>query len=138
MNIKVSKTIMTSLSSVMIGTAMAANLPQVTLVNGSPSINGQKPPLEVVYQIAYKNPNQPPVLSKTTQTIKLFDKAVIPIDLNGYAMAGIVPISIGGHSLPPTANQFDVPEQCSVAITEKKRQAMMTISLYPHKATCVV
>src|SRR5688572_5829495 len=107
-----SKVCLLTLGAVFTGAAMAN---QVTLINNS---NPQQP-LEVVYKVAYKNrgSNQP-VHFGPTQQLKLTHSITLPIELNGYDLGGIVPISITGpdhktHTLPPNVNQFAQRNQCS-------------------------
>ncbi len=82
---------------------------QVTLRNTSQD----ETPFTVVYKVAHKNPGAS-VFFSAPQTILLQKEEAIHFQMEGYELAGIVPISIDGHALPETAIEFDKPAQCSV------------------------
>ena len=90
---------------------------QVTLVNDS---KGHRP-ISVVYKVAHKNPGSPTVLSRP-HVLRLNQSISIPLGLDGFRLAGIVPVSIDGHKLPEGVNGFDKPRQCSMT-TDKRHPA---------------
>lgn len=88
---------------------------QVSLLNTSPGYDTVK----VTYRVAHKNPGEPTVFG-ALQTVDLLDKEMISFELEGYQLAGIVPLSIDGHRLPDAMNEFNKPKHCSLT-TDKER-----------------
>ncbi len=94
-----------------------------------------KQPMEITYRIVHKNQNEKPVFD-APQTVTLNKNMTIPIDLNNYDQAGIVIVSAAGHELPPSANQFNTPRQCSMTTDKTRATGALEFSLDAHKATC--
>lgn len=99
---------------------------QATLVNDS----GYHP-LTMVYRVAFKN-LAGPVIYGPLQTIQLKETAQVGFGMNGYQLAGIVPVSIAGHPLPDSVNAFDQSKQCSLT-TDRIRDSGTLIIAF-HKA----
>jgi hypothetical protein len=93
--------------------------------------------------MAYKNDREPVVFGHL-QTIQLNEKAItIPFDMHGYQLAGIVPISIDGKTLPSGINEFDKPARCSLTTDKLHNSGVLAIaySKLPHghaKLTCAI
>lgn len=122
------KFLISALVATVIGSqAMAAN--QVMLINAS---EDQKP-MTIVYKIAHKNPGQATVYSESIKTT-VTNQKTIPVELDGYILAGVVPTVINGHRLPDF--QFDVPDQCSMATDADHPSGSLTFTVDKHKATC--
>lgn len=101
-------------------TAMAN---QATLINASPDHHS----LKVEYRVAFKNPQGQTVFGPV-QTIQLGAQEIqIPFKMNGYQLAGIVPVAIEGHQLPDNVNAFDQPRQCSLTTDEKHDSGTLKI-----------
>lgn len=92
-------------------------------------------PAQIVYRLAYQDKNQNPVLG-VAQTIQLNDTYIIPIHLDHHQAAGVVIESIEGHQLPSTANQFNQPQQCSMATTKIKKIGEMSLGIENKRITC--
>lgn len=117
----------------------AAMANSVTLMNGTPNAGA----MTVVYKIAHKNKGQPAQLG-ATQTLQLSGTTAIPISLDGYTYAGIVPISVNGHMLPGNVNQFAQSQQCSVATDANHPTGQMVLTAqmnplnHPKSLSCAV
>lgn len=92
-------------------------------------------PIKVSFSIAHKNPGEQPVFSEV-KSIELNKNFTQPIDLNGYALAGVVIVSVNGHELPPSANQFDQPQQCSMTTDKIKSTGSLELSFSAHAINC--
>lgn len=94
-------------------------------------------PMQVIYQLAYQDKGSRPVLSEA-QTIQVNDIFIIPFDLNDHTAAGIVIDSVDGHVLPPTANQFNQSQQCSIATNTIHPKGELKLRGYPKKIECQI
>lgn len=94
-------------------------------------------PMKITFRVAHKNQDQD---SQTVfgelQSIELNKNRNIPISLANYDRAGIVIISANGHELPPSANQFDQPEQCSMTTDKTKTTGALEFTLAQHSINC--
>lgn len=100
---------------------------EATLVNTST----EQHPLRIVYRMAFKNP-QSQIVFGPPQTIQLDpqQKNTIHFEMNGYHLAGLVPISINGHPLPENVNAFNQPQQCSLTTDRKHNTGILTIHFH--------
>jgi len=110
-----------------LGFAMAAHANDVLLTANQP--------MKVTYRIAHKNQNSQAVFGKL-QSIDLNKNVNVPVSLDNYDQAGIVIISVGGHELPPSANQFDQPKQCSMTTDNTKATGALEFTLSQHSINC--
>lgn len=92
-------------------------------------------PTSITYKIAHKNMGAETVFSELKYA-DLSRNVNVPIKLGDYERAGIVVISIDGHDLPSSTNQFDKPAQCSITTDKTKATAALELQLFPHKANC--
>lgn len=92
-------------------------------------------PTEITYKIAHKN-----VAGSTEfgaeQTVHVHGSVPIEIDLDGYALGGIVPIAINGHRIPTYVTQFDRENQCSMATDGNHPTGSLTFTTSAHSFTC--
>ena len=110
-------------TAVVTGLANAAIANHATLLNTSSGHH----PLNIVYQMAYQNPGEPVVLG-SPQKIQLNKEMTIQFSMNGYQLAGMVPVSIDGHVLPASANEFDNPQRCSLTTDHKHDSGTLAIT----------
>ncbi len=91
--------------------------------------------MTVVYKVAHQNKGGQPVFGpeNTTKTAGIVS---IPIALQGYDLVGIVPVSVDGHILPASVNQFDKKDQCSAATSKTFTTGSLTFSLEGKKLSC--
>lgn len=92
-------------------------------------------PMKITYRVAHKNQNSQTILGEL-QSIALDKNINIPVSLNNYDLAGIVIVSVNSHELPPYANQFDQPEQCSMTTDETKSTGAIELTLSQHSINC--
>lgn len=92
-------------------------------------------PMKITFRVAHKNQNSQTVFGEL-QSIDVSQNKNIPVSLENYDRAGIVIISANGHELPPTANQFDQPEQCSMTTDKTKPTGALEFTLSQHAISC--
>ena len=93
-------------------------------------------PTKITFKVAHKNKGNEIVYGEI-KSVDVNKKALtIPVDLNGYDLAGIVIVSADGHTLPDTANQFDQPEQCSMTTNKNKSTGKLVFIMDAHTASC--
>lgn len=108
-------------------TALAAHANEVVLTANQP--------MKITFRIAHKNPNNQPVLGEL-QTVNVNTNTNIQIPLDNYDRAGVIIVSANGHELPPSANQFDKPEQCSMTTDKIKASGTLEFILAKHSISC--
>ena len=123
--------------SVFLGCAASAAMASSVSVHNATPID-----MTVIYKIAHKNQGQPTQLGET-QTLHLKGNATafMPISLDGYTYAGIVPISVNEHVIPNNANHFTQPQQCTAAIDATHSNVKMTFTAHmekPKSLSCTV
>jgi hypothetical protein len=64
------------------------------------------------------------------------DSVTIPVNMDGYALTGIVAVSVNGHALPSSVNQFNRPYQCSMTTDQKNSSGSLACAMSPHKISC--
>jgi hypothetical protein len=92
-------------------------------------------PMKITFRLAHKNQNSQPILGKL-QSIEVNKNLNVPVALDNYNRAGIVIVSANGHELPPFANQFDQPKQCSMTTDKTKATGAIEITLTEHSINC--
>jgi len=92
-------------------------------------------PMKITFRIAHKNPNKQPVFGEI-QSIELSKNVNVPVALDDYERAGIVIVSVNGHELPPSANQFNEPEQCSMTTDKTKATGALSFQVSKHSINC--
>ncbi len=92
-------------------------------------------PATVSFQMMHQNQNMSPVAGEV-RTISIDKSLTIPIEMQAYQIAGIKVLSINGHELPSSANQFNQPQQCSIAIDSIKTQGTIELTVIEHEAKC--
>lgn len=104
---------------------------QVTIINVSKNLHS----LVVEYKIAHKNRGQATVYS-TARSTAVIDKTVINFNLDGFELAGIVPISVDGHALPASVTEFDKPQRCSLTTDKNHRSGSLSLTLTGTEIMC--
>jgi hypothetical protein len=92
-------------------------------------------PTKITFRVAHKNQNSQPILGEL-QSININKNVNVSVSLDNYERAGIVIVSANGHELPPSANQFDQPEQCSMTTDKAKATGALEFTLSPHSIGC--
>ncbi len=93
-------------------------------------------PTKIAYRIAHKYQHSQPIFGEL-QSIHVNKSVNIPVSLDNYYRAGIVIVSVNGHELPPSINQFDQPRQCSMTTDKTKSTGSLEFSLSsPHSISC--
>lgn len=110
-----------------LGFTMVAHANEVLLTTNQP--------IKITFRVAHKNKGGE-VIFDELQTINVSKNVSIPVDLKNYDRAGIVIISGNGHELPPSANQFDQPKQCSMTTDKVKSTGALEFILSDHAISC--
>lgn len=92
-------------------------------------------PMQITYRIAHQNLGQKVVLGEE-QTIKLDKQVEIPVELDNYVVAGVVPTKVGEHVLPNSATQFNQPNQCSMTTSKAKPNGTLEFKLNGSHGNC--
>lgn len=92
-------------------------------------------PIKIVFKVAHLNHNSQPVFSEP-QSRDINKNTTISIDMNNYDLAGIVILSVNGHELPPSANQFNQPKQCSMTTNKTQATGALELALSEHEIRC--
>lgn len=111
----------------LLGITMAAHANEVLFTANQP--------IKIVFQLAHLNHNGQPVLGEP-QSTELNKNTTIPINIANYDLAGVVILSINGHKLPPYANQFNLPQQCSLTTDKTKATGALEFTLEAHEINC--
>jgi hypothetical protein len=113
--------------------SMAAHANEVLLKTDQPT--------KITFRIAHKNQNQQTVLGEV-QTIDIDKNVTVPVSLDNFDRAGIMIVSVYDNAhqkereLPPSANQFDKPEQCSMTTDKTKSTGTLEFMLSSHSISC--
>lgn len=91
--------------------------------------------MKIGYKVAHKNINGSTVFGEL-QTVTVNPNFNIHFNLDQYDRAGVVIISVDGHILPASANQFDQAKQCSMTTDLTKATGALKFTLSPHSVTC--
>lgn len=110
-----------------LGFAMAAHANEVLLTANQP--------MKITFRVAHKNQNSQTVLGEL-QSIDVNKNVNVPVSLDNYDRAGLVIISAASHELPPSANQFDQPKQCSMTTDKAKATGALEFTLTQHAINC--
>lgn len=110
-----------------LGFTMAAHANEVLLTANQP--------MKITFRLAYKNQNNQPIFGEL-QSIDVSKNVTVPVSLNNYDRAGIVIVSANGHELPPSANQFDEPKQCSMTTDKTRATGALEFTLSAHSISC--
>lgn len=110
-----------------LGFAMTAHANEVVL--------SANQPMKIAFRVAHKNKNAQPVYGEL-QTVNLNKNYRVPIPLDNYDRAGIIVVSANGHVLPPSANQFDRPEQCSMTTDKTKKSGSLEFAMTKQTLSC--
>lgn len=110
-----------------LGFALSAHANEVLLTSNQP--------LKIAFRVAHKNQSDKPVFGEL-QSVDLSKNATIQVPLDNYDRVGIVIVSVNGHELPPSANQFGQSEQCSMATSKSKPNGALEFTLSPHSINC--
>lgn len=92
-------------------------------------------PMKITFKVAHKNLNKQPVFGEV-QTLALDKNVNFHVNMDDYDRAGVVIVSVNGHELPSTANQFDEPEQCSMTTDKAKATGALEFNLTKHSISC--
>ncbi|KTD49925.1 hypothetical protein Lrub_0367 [Legionella rubrilucens] len=91
--------------------------------------------MKIIFRIAHLNHNSQPVLGEP-QSMEISKNTTFPIDMNNYDLAGVIILSVNGHELPLSANQFNQPKQCSMTTDKTKATGTLAFSLSAHEISC--
>lgn len=96
-------------------------------------------PIKITFRVAHKNQNNQPIFGKL-QSVDINKNRTIPISvpLDGYDRAGIIILSGNGHELPPSVNQFDEPNQCSMTTDKSRPTGTLEFTMSPHTLSCKI
>lgn len=96
-------------------------------------------PIKITFRVAHKNKNNQTVFGKV-QSVDVNKNMTVPISvpLDDYDKAGIVIVSGDGHELPPSANQFDAPNQCSMTTDKSRAMGTIAFTMAPHTISCKI
>jgi hypothetical protein len=111
----------------LLGITMAAHANDVLLTANQP--------LKIMFRLAHLNHNGQPIFGEP-QSRDINKNTTISIDMNNYDLAGLVILSVNGHELPSSANQFNQPEQCSMTTDKTKATGALEFSLSAHEISC--
>lgn len=92
-------------------------------------------PMKITFRIAHKNSNSPAVFGEL-QSLDVNKNVNIPVALNNYDRAGIIIVSANGIPLPPFANQFNQPKQCSMTTDNTKSTGALEFTLSQRSISC--
>ncbi len=95
-----------------------------------------KQPTKITFRIAHQNKNGQPVFGGT-QSIDLNKNTTIPVDLKNFDLSGLVIMSVNGHELPPSANQFNQPKQCSMTTDKTRSNGVLAFTTSDHSINCI-
>jgi len=112
-----------------------SSLSLVSLAHANEVLLTANQPIKITFRIAHKNKNKPPIFDKL-QTLNVNKNVTIPISLDGYDRAGVIIVSGDGHELPPSVNQFDEPNQCSMTTDKTKATGALDLTMTPHSINC--
>jgi len=95
--------------------------------------------ISITYKVAHKNVGGKTHLSKLYTLRSLANDPVVHFHLNGYDQAGVVIVSVDGHTGIPS--QFAKPDQCSLATNRQKTSGSLIFSMIKYskkhgKITC--
>lgn len=110
-----------------LGINLAAHANEVLLTANQPAT--------IEFKVAHLNNNGQPVFEET-QFRDISNNTSIAIDMNNYDLAGVVILSVNGHKLPPTANQFNQPEQCSMTTNKTNTSGTLEFRVAEHEFSC--
>lgn len=110
------------------GSVMAAHANEVLLISNQP--------VKIAYRLAYKKNNQ--INFGALQTVEVNRSYVhIPVSLDNYDRVGVVIVAANEHELPPSDNQFDQPDQCSMTTDKEKDAGVLEFVMFDKNARCV-
>ncbi len=92
-------------------------------------------PIKIILRAVHQNHDGQPVFGKP-QSMNINKNVTIPINLNHYDLAGVMILSIDGHALPSSANQFNQPKQCTITTDKTKATGALALSSSAHKISC--
>lgn len=92
-------------------------------------------PMKVTYRIAHQNSGGQVIFGEL-QTIEVEKSTPIAVDLEGYEFAGLVPVTVDGHTLPDSANKFNTPMQCSMTTDKSKTKGTLKFTVEAKQASC--
>jgi hypothetical protein len=106
-----------------------------TIVHANEVLLTSKQPTKITYRVAHQNHQAQPVFGEV-QAIDLNKNTTISINLNNFDLAGLVIMSVNGHELPPSANQFDQPKQCSMTTDKTRATGALEFTTTDHSINC--
>ena len=92
-------------------------------------------PTKTTFRVAHQNHSGQTVFGEL-QSAEVSKTITVPVDLNQYDLAGLVIVSANGHELPPSANQFDQPKQCSMTTDKVKAMGALEFTMAAHSISC--
>lgn len=107
------------------------------LANQAALVNQSSQPMTIKYVIARQNPGQAVQFSNPIEAT-VSGTTAISFDLDNYKYAGIVPISIDGHQLPPSVTTFNTAQRCSLTTDGDKPNGSLRFDADEHHVACGV
>jgi len=92
-------------------------------------------PITLTYKIAHQHQGRQPVFSEV-KTIHIDRSSSISVNLDDYAVAGVVPIAVNNHQLPSSATHFNEKEQCSMATDKARTSGQLNFIVLDHEIKC--
>lgn len=92
-------------------------------------------PTKMAFQVAHKNERGETVLGEVQQ-VNISQQLSVPLQLEGYDMVGVIPISVNGHNLPSNVLNFDRPNQCTMTTNAAMPNGEMDFLIGDHQITC--
>ncbi len=106
-----------------------------TLAHANEVLFTANQPMKIIFKVAHLNHNGQPVFSEP-QFKDINKNTTISVDMNNYDLAGVVVLSVNGHELPPSANQFNQPQQCSMTTDKTKTTGKLELVLSAQEISC--
>jgi len=106
-----------------------------TIVHANEVLLTSKQPTKITYRIAHQNRQAQPVFGGL-QVIDLKENTTISVNLNNYDLTGLTIMSVNGHELPSSANQFNQPKQCSMTTDKTHSMGVLEFTTTDHAINC--
>jgi hypothetical protein len=118
-----------------IAVAAIAMIGAINIANANEIRIETNKPIMITYKIIHQNRNSQPIFGPAISA-PIRSSLVIPVKQSNYDLVGIIPISVDGHTLPDSANQFNNSKQCSVTTDKIKTNGSLVFTKETHKISC--
>lgn len=106
-----------------------------TIAHANEMLLTSKQPTKITFRVVHQNRQAQPVYGEL-QSIYLNKNSTISVNLNNFDLAGLMIMSVNGHDLPPSANQFNQPEQCSMTTDKTHSTGTLEFTTSDHSINC--